>query len=148
MAESEKQSFVLYFDAYPSVEELPPDQRGELFSALYQYAIDAAAGTGSLDTVLSPPSGHGSGGPDGLRLHGRCIQRDTDKWRAKHQRYREAALRRHREAGGKTAGDDAWRYVEDPARPVPGNEKAPRMGSFSVRRWEIEVLVSGSAGRV
>ena len=120
MAESEKQSFVLYFDAYPSVEELPPDQRGELFSALYQYAIDAAAGTGSLDTVLSRHPDMAPAARMAFAFMGRCIQRDTDKWRAKHRRYREAALRRHREAGGKTAGDDVWRYVEDPPAPVPG----------------------------
>ena len=102
------------------MEELPPDQRGELFSALYQYAIDAAAGTGSLDTVLSRHPDMAPAARMAFAFMGRCIQRDTDKWRAKHQRYREAALRRHREAGGKPAGDDAWRYVEDPPAPVPG----------------------------
>ena len=121
MAESEKQSFVLYFDAYPSVEELPPDQRGELFSALYQYAHRRGGGHrqpghGALPAIRTWLRRPGWPSPSWAG----AVQRDTDKWRAKHQRYREAALRRHREAGGKPAGDDAWRYVEDPPAPVPG----------------------------
>ena len=37
-ARAVKKSFVLYFDAYPCLEWLPADQRGELFSALFEYA--------------------------------------------------------------------------------------------------------------
>ena len=35
---TEKKSFVLYFDMFPSIRTLPADQRGELLSALFVYA--------------------------------------------------------------------------------------------------------------
>ena len=119
MSESVKQSFVLYFDAYPNIAELPAEQRGELFSALFEYAMDAAAGAGSMAEVLARHPDMGLEARMAFHFMGRTVQRDTDKWRAKHQRYREAALRRIRGAGEHSA-NGAWRYVDAPPAPAQG----------------------------
>ena len=35
----EKKSFVLYFDSWPLIATLPPEQRGWLLSAVFDFAI-------------------------------------------------------------------------------------------------------------
>ena len=115
MSESVKQSFVLYFDAYPNIAELPAEQRGELFSALFEYAMDAAAGAGSMAEVLARHPDMGPEARMAFHFMGGAVLRDTEKWQEKHRRYREAALRRRQEAGG-----DAWAYVGTAKSPPDG----------------------------
>lgn len=39
---NEKKSFVLYYDSYPLLALLPPEQRGHLISAVFQFAMGAS----------------------------------------------------------------------------------------------------------
>lgn len=41
-----KRGFVLYFDNYPMIIALPPDQRGWLITALMEYAERLSRGEG------------------------------------------------------------------------------------------------------
>ena len=40
--DTEKKSFVLYFDSWPLIATLPPEQRGWLLSAVFDFAIRVA----------------------------------------------------------------------------------------------------------
>nr|WP_326186406.1 DUF6291 domain-containing protein [uncultured Oscillibacter sp.] len=103
MAETKK-SFLIYFDAYPLVSNLPPEQRGELFSALCEYARAEAEKPTEQSAVLS---GHPAMSTDtrmAFSFMAQNIQRDTEKWRDKHVRYQQAALRRHEEARAEKGG--------------------------------------------
>lgn len=46
-----KKSFVLYFDMYDHISRLSVDQRGELLSALFEYAHREAVERGSGASV-------------------------------------------------------------------------------------------------
>ena len=115
MSGSGKRGFVLYFDAYPNVADLPADQRGELFSALYELAMDAAEGGGDMAATLARRPAMGLEARMAFHFMGGAVLRDTEKWQEKHRRYREAALRRRQEAGG-----DAWAYVGTAKSPPDG----------------------------
>ena len=94
MAENEKKSFVLYFDAFENIAPLPLEQKGELLAALFQYAMDAAAGTGTPEGELARHPGMSPDTRMAFSFIAGTIRRDTEKWHAKHRRYRDAALRR------------------------------------------------------
>lgn len=128
MAEQQKKSFLIYFDAYPIVSTLPPEQRGELFSALCEYAQAEAEQPTEQDAVLR---GHPAMSSDTRMVFyfmAQNIQRDTEKWRQKHVRYQQAALRRQQDARAdressmapyvqrlaraqKDRDDDGWKYI-------------------------------------
>ena len=110
MAEEHKKSFVLYFDAYPSIEVLSMEQRGQLLTLLFRFAGETEAnGTDPLTFLadwgeLSPET------QVAFSFMGETIRRDTEKWKAKQRRYQEAAARRwdERSARQDRAGAD-WR---------------------------------------
>ena len=66
-----KRGFVLYFDNYPMIIALPPDQRGWLITALMEYAERLSRGEGlppeDLLTRYPPLS---PSNQDGLSVHG------------------------------------------------------------------------------
>lgn len=93
---AEKKSFVLYFDMYPSVRCLPSDQKGELLSALFEYAA-AEAEEDNPDNKASVLARHpcmDSGTRMAFSFIAETIHRDTVKWREKQVRYRIAAEKR------------------------------------------------------
>ena len=98
MAESEKQSFVLYFDAYPSVEELPPDQRGELLILLFRYAMAADQGPADPEVLLAEYPCLDGEARMAYRFLAETVRRDPEWWTAQLRRCQEAA-RRRMEAG-------------------------------------------------
>lgn len=53
MAEEHKKSFMLYFDAYPSIAALPAEQRGELLVLLYRYAMAAEKAPTDPEEILA-----------------------------------------------------------------------------------------------
>ena len=105
-----KKSFLLYFDNYDSIAALPPAQRGELFLMLMEYARAAAEGKPDWGGVVEK---HPDLAPEtkmAFCFIAQGIRRDTEKWQEKHQRYKDAALRRMEE--GKT--NPGWRKGEKP----------------------------------
>ncbi len=99
----EKKSFLLYFDMYPRIAALPPEQRGALLSALFEYADAEKTAAGSGDRVLED---HPDMTPETQMAFGfmkETIHRDTEKWREKHQRYQNAARRRWEQSGEQDA---------------------------------------------
>lgn len=94
MAELQKRSFLIDFDAYPVVSALPPEQRGELFSALCEEAEQPA----ERDAVLRGRPAITADSRTVFFFMAQSIQRNTEKWRQKHVRYQQAALRRQQDA--------------------------------------------------
>ena len=96
---TEKKSFVLYFDMYPSIRDLPADQRGELLSALFEYAEQEVeypeedSGVNKEWTLVKHPH-MGSAARMAFSFIAETIHRDTEKWHQKHKRYQQAALLR------------------------------------------------------
>ena len=92
-----KKSFVLYFDMHRSIRELSADQRGELLSALFEFAEQAAEWDNEeiiREEVLSAHPEMGPAAAMAFSFMAETIWRDTAKWREKHLRYREAAEKR------------------------------------------------------
>lgn len=121
MAEEPKKSFLIYFDAYPSISTLPPEQRGELFSALFEYARAEAEAPTDQSDILRRHETISTETRMAFYFMAQTIQRDTEKWRQKHVRYQQAALRRQQEAQAdkeqsgkwrpKGGPDSAWNYM-------------------------------------
>lgn len=109
MAEEHKKSFVLYFDAYPSIEVLSMEQRGQLLTLLFRFAGETEAnGTDPLTFLaewgeLSPET------RVAFCFMGETIRRDTEKWKAKQRRYQEAAARRWDERSARQDRAADWR---------------------------------------
>ena len=97
---AEKKSFVLYFDMYPSVRSLSPEQKGELFSALFEYAAAEAEEDEphNKERVLLGHPRMDPGARMAFSFIAETIHRDTVKWREKQVRYRIAAEKRWAES--------------------------------------------------
>ena len=93
---AEKKSFVLYFDMYPNVRSLPLDQKGELFSAVFEYAAEEAEGDDlrNKEMVLARHPCMDGGTRMAFSFIAEAIHRDTVKWRQKQERYQKAAEKR------------------------------------------------------
>ncbi|MDO4315577.1 MAG: DUF6291 domain-containing protein [Oscillospiraceae bacterium] len=134
MAETKK-SFLIYFDAYPVVSGLPPEQRGELFSALCEYAQAEAERPTEQSAVLSMHPAMSTETRMAFCFMAQNIQRDTEKWRQKHVRYQQAALRRQQDA--RAEKESMAQYVQRLAG-APENRKDLRpsdMGPSCSPAW-------------
>ena len=107
----EKKGFVLYFNQFDNIRILPMDQRGMLFTALFEYAELEAAATEpqGLEPVLarypdmSPECRMAFGFTAGV------VRMDTEKWRNR----RQGTYRSKRDRLSEVqAEDEAWKYVE------------------------------------
>ena len=131
-----KKSFVLYFDAYRCLIQLPVDQRGELITALFEYAREAAerpeAEPGEL---LARHPAMTAETWMAFSFLAETIRRDTEKWREKHTRYAQAALRREREPRPREReprprerGEELRRFLRQMHQPGPpdaGEARSP-----------------------
>ena len=99
-----KKSIVLYFDACACLKPLPAEQRGELFTALVEYAQAAAKGSMEPDPVRERYPAMTLETRMAFSFIADTIRRDTEKWREKHERYRQAAQQRAVFSGDSTAG--------------------------------------------
>ena len=109
---SEKKSFVLYFDMYPNICDLPADQRGELLSALFEYAeteveYEDEDSQNNKDWTLAKHPHMDAGTRMAFSFIAEAIHRDTVKWREKHRRYQQGAEKRKE----KSKVDDFLDYV-------------------------------------
>lgn len=126
MAEEHKRSFVLYFDAYPSIEVLSMEQRGILLTLLFQFARETE------ETGLDPLAfleRRGDLTPEtrvAFTFIGETIRRDTEKWKDKQRRYQAAAARRWEARPSGAAGKEEP-DIEDVAwmKPYIGQRDKP-----------------------
>ena len=91
-----KTGFILYFDSAPMLSELPPEQRGWLLTALFQYAdrVWREPGTTQEDVLLFYPQLT----PQTRTAFGflaSAIARDTQRW----LRQREMRSQRRQQQG-------------------------------------------------
>lgn len=76
-----KRGFVVYFDNYPMLINLPPDQRGWLITALMEYAELAGRGNGvSTEEILAryPPLDPQT--RTAFQFMAAAVDRDTQRW--------------------------------------------------------------------
>ena len=82
----EKKGFVLYFDMYTSIAVLPAEQRGELLSAMYEYAQEVVKREVPMEEVIQRHPQMTVETQMAFRFIAESIRRDTEKWREKHER--------------------------------------------------------------
>ena len=114
MPEEQKKGFVLYFSSYDNVAGLSPEQRGELFSALYEYARAAAADPAAeMRAVLPDHPAMDLETRMTFSFIAETIRRDTEKWWEKHRLYQAAARTRLGKAAAEPhpGSGEAWAYV-------------------------------------
>ena len=93
-----KKSFLLYLDSYDHIADLPREQRGDLLLLLFDYARRVAEeGNTDIPSLLRQYPDLAPETCMAFRFLSESIRRDTEKWREKHRRYSEAALRRTEE---------------------------------------------------
>lgn len=113
-----KKGFVLYFDTYPQLTALPMEQRGELMTAIFEYAFHAANGELEPREVLTEHVGMMPETRMAFLFLADIVRRDTERWLAKQERYtraaRERAERQRRDGGPSRQAGDAWDYVAEP----------------------------------
>ena len=95
---NEKNSFIIHLSAYAHILTLSPEQRGELFTALFHYATQACKNTPPDVTTfvaqcpaMLPETGMA------FRFMADAIARDTEKWKTKQSNYQAAAAKRKTE---------------------------------------------------
>ena len=106
LAEEQKKSFVLYFDMYPSIRVLPADQKGMLLGAVFEYAQSAAERDITPEEIMARYPDMSQACSMAFRFVAETIRRDTEKWKAKHKRYSEAAKVRWEK--GQYAGEGGY----------------------------------------
>ena len=107
-----KRGFVLYFDNYPMIIALPPDQRGWLITALMEYAERLSRGEGlppeDLLTRYPPLSPQTK---TAFQFMATGVDRDTQRWLQRQRAGEERRRLRHfrnRRNGSACAG--CWNY--------------------------------------
>ena len=112
---AQKKSFLIYFDNYPMVQGLPPEQRGWLFTALFEYGMAAGEPDGrSIPEILEAFPAMTEETKMACLFMCSNIQRDTQRWLG-----RQAAQERRREergSGGAEPGARRRREQEEVAR--------------------------------
>lgn len=94
----EKKSFLLYFDNYPIIQALPPDQRGWLLSALFVYADRVWRDeTTSMERVMEGFPRLSQEARVACGFIGANILRDTQRWHRQRRTKQE-----WKAAGGRT----------------------------------------------
>ena len=140
MAEEQKKSFVLYFDMYPSIRVLPADQKGMLLGAVFEYAQSAAERDITPEEIMARYPDMSQACSMAFRFVAETIRRDTEKWKAKHKRYSEAAKVRWEKGSTPAKAGTAEGAMRKP--PVCGNistrcqrEGSRTAGTMSDRRF-------------
>ena len=129
----DKKSFLLYFDAYPLLVLLPPEQRGHLLTAVYEYAMGIWREEDvKVESFLESRPELTADARMACGFLCANIRRDTEKWRQRWKRSEQAArekkpetgqergqewmrkcVEQRRDEGGGPEGKDgdAWSYV-------------------------------------
>ena len=112
-----KRGFVVYFDNYPMLIALPPDQRGWLITALMEYAERTARGEGvPLQDLLDryPPLSPQT--QTALQFMAAAVDRDTQRWLDRRQTALERRQAREGERAAPPPGQAARQCQEDHER--------------------------------
>lgn len=91
-----KKSFLVYLDAYPHIQSLSMEQRGQLFTALFQY-VEQANYQGYPESIGDFTDSIVSLSPEAamaFRFMATALSRDFNRWRDKKLNYQSAARRR------------------------------------------------------
>ena len=123
--ENKKTSFLLYFDNYPMLAALPPEQRGWLITALYLYADRLRRGEEiGMEEVLEAFPQMSEPAQMACSCMGSSILRDTRRWfsqRAVRSQRREQS-RERTAAGSQTQLDRERRDIELARRALRQNQ--------------------------
>ena len=135
-----KRGFVVYFDNYPMLLAMPPEQRGLLFTALMQYADGRWRGevTDPEEVLVRWPD-MGAQAQMGFRFMGSAVDRDTQRWLLR----RQAGERRRQQTREGERGAPA------PSSPAPRARTEPPDARYSAdleqTRRLVERIRSGGA---
>lgn len=91
---ADKKSFLLYFDMYPMIRDLPAEQKGYLLSAMFEYADAAWRSSEDPASILQKFPRMGKAARMAYAFIAATIYRDTKKWQEKQERYHQAAVTR------------------------------------------------------
>lgn len=120
-----KRGFVVYFDNYPMLLAMPPEQRGLLFTALMQYADGRWRGevTDPEEVLVRWPD-MGAQAQMGFRFMASAVDRDTQRWLLR----RQAGERRRQQSRAPCPDRAARRPVQrgSGADPPPGGAHPQR----------------------
>lgn len=106
-----KKSFMIYFDAIPAISALESAQRGELFSALCDYALRASREPIDPTVCLGDYPALGTSAQMIFLFMAGCVARDTSRWKEAQQRRRKYALSRAETAKSEDANSWMDKYV-------------------------------------
>ena len=112
-----KRGFVLYFDNYPMIIALPPDQRGWLITALMEYAERLSRGEGlppeDLLTRYPPLSPQTK---TAFQFMAAGVDRDTQRWLQRQRAGEERRRTREGERPSSSAASSAQTLQEQAER--------------------------------
>lgn len=112
-----KRGFVLYFDNYPMIIALPPDQRGWLITALMEYAERLSRGEGippeDLLTRYPPLSPQTK---TAFQFMATGVDRDTQRWLQRQRAGEERRRTREGERPSSSAASSAQALQEQAER--------------------------------
>lgn len=112
-----KRGFVLYFDNYPMMIALPPDQRGWLITALMEYAERLSRGEGlppeDLLTRYPPLSPQTK---TAFQFMATGVDRDTQRWLQRQRAGEERRRTREGERPSSSAASSAQTLQEQAER--------------------------------
>lgn len=112
-----KRGFVLYFDNYPMIIALPPDQRGWLITALMEYAERLSRGEGlppeDLLTRYPPLSPQTK---TAVQFMATGVDRDTQRWLQRQRAGEERRRTREGERPSSSAASSAQTLQEQAER--------------------------------
>ena len=108
--ENKKASFLLYFDSYPVLISLPPDQRGWLLTVLYVYADRLGRGEEiTMEEVLDSFPQLAEQTRVACGFMGANIFRDTQKWFAQRRARMERRSQWDRKSAPAVSQEDRLR---------------------------------------
>lgn len=108
--ENKKASFLLYFDSYPVLISLPPDQRGWLLTVLYVYADRLGRGEEiTMEEVLDSFPQLAEQTRVACGFMGANIFRDTQKWFAQRRARMERRSQWERKSAPAVSQEDRLR---------------------------------------
>ena len=133
-----KRGFVVYFDNYPMLLAMPPEQRGLLFTALMQYA-DGRDPSVTMEEILDHYPQMSGQTRIACGFLGAAVLRDTQRWLLR----RQAGERRRQQTREGERGAPA------PSSPAPRARTEPPDARYSAdleqTRRLVERIRSGGA---
>lgn len=109
LTNDKKTGFIFYFDSYPALVSLPPEQRGWLITALCVYADRAWQGEVEQADILEQFPQLDGQARTAFQFMAAGVQRDTQKW---HRTRQARAQRRQQQRPGAPPGQPSLEEQE------------------------------------